>query len=107
MGQFGKGREPINLLKSKVLYAMENSKSNAEAARFLRVSYLTYKKYAKLYKDEELGKTLFELHKNKAGKGSVSWDGTNSENKSIASGIYYYTIETKEAFNRKKMVLIK
>jgi hypothetical protein len=37
MGQFGKGREPINLLKSKVLYAMENSKSNAEAARFLRV----------------------------------------------------------------------
>ena len=69
MGQFGKGREPINLLKSKVLYAMENSKSNAEAARFLRVSYPTYKKYAKLYKDDETGQSLFELHKNQAGTG--------------------------------------
>ena len=48
---------------------MENSKSNAEAARFLRVSYPTYKKYAKLYKDDETGQSLFELHKNQAGTG--------------------------------------
>ncbi len=69
MGEFGKGREPLNLLKSNVLYAMENTKSNAEAARFLRVSYPTYKKYAKLYKDDETGQSLFEIHKNQAGTG--------------------------------------
>ena len=50
---FGTGREPLNLLKANVIYAMENSKSNMEAARFLRVSYPTYKKYAKMYKDDE------------------------------------------------------
>ena len=69
MGEFGKGREPLNLLQSNVLYAMENTKSNAEAARFLRVSYPTYKKYAKLYKDEATGQSLFEIHKNQAGTG--------------------------------------
>ena len=48
---------------------MENTKSNAEAARFLRVSYPTYKKYAKLYKDDETGQSLFEIHKNQVGTG--------------------------------------
>ena len=38
---------------------------------------------------------------------SVGGTQSPSENKKISSGIYYYTIETKEAFNRKKMVLIK
>ena len=60
---FGTGREPLNLLKTNILYAMENSKSNMEAARFLRVSYPTYKKYAKMYKDDDTGQSLFEMHK--------------------------------------------
>ena len=62
-----------------------------------------------IYINDLLGQKVKDLLliKHKAGKGSVSWDGTNSENKRISSGIYYYTIETKEAFNRKKMVLIK
>ncbi len=65
----GKGREPLNLLESQIRYAMEHTKSNREAATFLKVSYPTYKKYAKLYVDSETGKTLFDSHKNQSGKG--------------------------------------
>jgi hypothetical protein len=47
---------------------MENTRSNAEAARFLNIAVSTYRKYASMYKDSESGKTLYELHKNQAGK---------------------------------------
>lgn len=66
----GEGREPLNLTEAQVKYAMEHTKSNLEASRFLHVSYPTYKKYAKLYVDSETGKSLFELHKNQAGVGT-------------------------------------
>jgi hypothetical protein len=66
----GEGREPLNLLESQVRYAMENTKSNLEASRFLNISYPTYKKYAKLYKDNGSDNSLFDLHKNQAGKGT-------------------------------------
>ena len=66
---FGTGREPLNLLKSNIIYGMANSKSNMEAARFLRISYPTYKKYAKMYKDDATGQSLFEMHKNQQGIG--------------------------------------
>lgn len=58
----------FQLLEREIRYAMENSQSNLGAARFLNISYITYKKYAKIYKDEETGINLFELHKNQAGK---------------------------------------
>ena len=58
----GHGREPLNVTESEIRYAMENSKSCAEAARFLKISYEAFRKYAKLYKDEASGKTLFEIH---------------------------------------------
>ena len=65
----GEGRPPMNISESEIRYAMENTQSCAGAARFLKVSYEAFRKYAKLYTDEASGKTLFELHKNKAGKG--------------------------------------
>ena len=65
----GKGRTPLNLTEAQLRYAMKNSKSNSSAARFLNVSFTTYQKYAKLYKDEESGKTLYEMHKNQKGEG--------------------------------------
>ena len=65
----GEGRPAFNISESEIRYAIENTKSCAAAARFLKVSYESFRKYAKLYKDPETGKTLFELHKNKAGKG--------------------------------------
>jgi len=65
----GDGRPAMNISESEIRYAMENTRSCAEAARFLKVSYETFRKYAKLYKDSKSGKTLFELHKNANGKG--------------------------------------
>ena len=65
----GKGRQPLNLTESQIRYAMKNSKSNSGAARFLNISLTTYQKYSKRYIDEETGKTLWDLQKNKRGKG--------------------------------------
>lgn len=50
------------LLKSEILAAQANSKSAAEAARYLKVSYKTYKKWAKYH-------GVFENLLNKSGKG--------------------------------------
>ncbi len=65
----GHGREPLNVTESEIRYAMEHTRSCAEAARFLSLSYDTFKKYAKLFKDDTTGKSLFDLHKNQRGKG--------------------------------------
>tara|TARA_Y100000310_G_C20461124_1_gene705421 strand:- start:83 stop:604 length:522 start_codon:yes stop_codon:yes gene_type:complete len=65
----GEGRPAFNISESEIRYAMENSKSCAGASRFLKISYEAFRKYANLYVDSESGKTLFELHKNKAGIG--------------------------------------
>lgn len=71
-----------DLTESDIRYAMENSHSNLGAARFLRVSYPTYKKYAMMYIDQPTGKTLLELHKNEKGiglsrRGSSKYLGKN------------------------------
>jgi len=42
-----------------------------------------------------------------AGKHSVSWDGTNSAGQQMASGVYFYTLETESFYQTKKMMLIK
>jgi len=49
--------------------AMAKTKSVRAAARYLNCSYHHLKRYMKLYKDEETGKTLFDTHKNPMGKG--------------------------------------
>lgn len=55
--------------KDDLRRAMKHTRSGASAARYLGCSYQHYKKYAKLYKDEETGKTFFELQYNQQGKG--------------------------------------
>lgn len=59
---------PRPLTKEAILFAMTKTKSNRSAARMLGVSYRHYKKYAKLYKDEN-GEMLFTKHLNPHGKG--------------------------------------
>lgn len=82
---YGIGKAAMNIAESEIRYAMENTKSNSEAARFLKVSFNTYKKYAKMYVDRDSGKTLWELHKNQYGFGII-------KNKQRAtSGIYNIT----------------
>lgn len=60
---------PKPLSKDDILRAMRHTRSNRAAARYLDCSYTHYKAYAKLYKDEEIDKTLFEIHLNQSGKG--------------------------------------
>ena len=50
------------LTKNKLLEAQKYTKSNMEAARWLKVSYNTYKKWAKYY-------DVFEQHLNQSGVG--------------------------------------
>ena len=56
------------LTKEMILAAMNKTKSNRAAARYLNVSYIHYKKWAKLY-ESDTHDNLFEQHKNQAGKG--------------------------------------
>jgi hypothetical protein len=79
---YGIGRSSLDIPESDIRYAMENTKSNAEAARFLKVSFTTYKKYARMYVDRETGKTLYEIHKNQFGVG-IRKDSARASN-----GIY-------------------
>ena len=85
----GEGRPAFNITESEIRYAMEHTSSCAGAARFLKISYEAFRKYAKLYKDESSGKTLFELHKNQSGKGiakasSVRMNGKYGLNEILA-----------------------
>ena len=48
----GEGRPAFNITETEIRYAMENSRSCAEAARWLKISYEAFRKYSKLYKDE-------------------------------------------------------
>ena len=50
------------LTKNMIMRAQENTKSASEAARWLKVSYNTYKKWAKYY-------NIFEQHLNQSGIG--------------------------------------
>lgn len=58
--------KPIS--KSDCERAMRFTKSNRAAARYLGVSYGHYKRFAKEFNNEE-GKSLFEIHLNRQGKG--------------------------------------
>jgi hypothetical protein len=58
-----------HLTKEQILLAMRHTKSNKAAARYLNVSYIHYKMWAKQYNEFEGGRTLHEIHKNQCGKG--------------------------------------
>lgn len=69
-----------NLTEDDIRYAMSMTKSNREAAKFLRISSATYKRYAMLYTDSDSGKTLYDIHSNQHGvgvaKGNTTYKGT-------------------------------
>jgi|TARA_R110000796_G_scaffold2240_3_gene8984 transposase len=56
------------LSKELIMAAVNKTKSNRAAARYLNVSYIHYKKWAKLY-ESKTHDNLFEQHKNQSGKG--------------------------------------
>ena len=57
-----------HLSKEQIVAAQDKTMSNRAASRYLGVSYNFYKSFAELYKNDD-GVTLFEAHKNQAGKG--------------------------------------
>lgn len=58
------------LSKQQIQAAMNKTMSNRAAARYLGVSYIHYKKWAKNYEPTEEGyPDLFEQHKNQSGRG--------------------------------------
>jgi len=63
-----KGRPSKILTREDIERAVKMTKSNKAAARYLHCSFPHYRKYATLFKNED-GVTLFEAHKNQAGKG--------------------------------------
>ena len=77
----GKAGRPAKLLtEQQIKGAMKHTRSNRAAARFLNVSLPTYRLYAKMYLDPASGKTLYDLHSNKFGKGIPKWRaGENKE----------------------------
>lgn len=56
------------LLQSQIEQAMKVTRSNRSAAEYLRVSYSLYKRFAKLYKNDN-GVSLFDAHLNQSGLG--------------------------------------
>ena len=56
------------LLQGEIELAIKNSQSAKGAARFLGVSYNTFKKYSQMYMDKA-GNPLFDGSKNPTGKG--------------------------------------
>jgi len=100
-GDKGKRKKGMayNLTENEIRYAMANTKSNAEACRFLRIRKETYKKYAKSYIDLETGKTLWELHKNQFGFGvQKPWTKNNLP--------YKEKIDTEDILNGKHSQLL-
>ena len=76
----GYHRKPVT--KEMVERAMRAPKSNKAAARYLSVSYIHYKKWAKTYFDNSNGdeRDLFEQHKNQSGKGIPKFLTNNKKN---------------------------
>jgi hypothetical protein len=72
----------LQLSEELVRSAIKNTRSNKEAAAWLRITYKTWRKYAKMYKDPINGRSLFDIHMATGGKGvpKVRKSGKNQVN---------------------------
>ena len=59
-------RKPLT--KGRIMWAIKQTRSLTKASELCDVCYPTFRKYAKLYKDED-GISIFEKFKNQQGKG--------------------------------------
>ena len=55
------------LTKGRIIWALQQTKSITSASKLCEVSYITFRKYARMYKNDD-GISLFEQHKNQQGK---------------------------------------
>ena len=85
----------ISVTKRSIEQAIENTNSQSAAARWIGVSYNTYKKYAKFY-------AIWEDHKNQAGKGiKKGWGSYKIPLEDIFNGKYRSTFYTKTRFKKR------
>ena len=100
----------LMITKQMILDAQSQTKSGMEAARWLGITYFTYKKYAKKFK-------IFKQHFNQSGKGikkgfamkpidpnSKKWKYFDPDNKPKHNAVVYWLGLTKEdsiEFNKK------
>lgn len=97
----------LQLTEHQIREAMANSRSNKEAARWLNVHDLTYKKYAKSYIDEATGKTLFQLHMNASGKGIPKNWNNGKWKKDLDSMLKEHQPRTPKMIQKLKRELMK
>ncbi len=98
------GRPRRDFSEAVIRNAMKHTQSNFQAARYLNVTIETYWKYAKLYIDQDSGKSLYELHKNDSGRGikRVKWNHDISVEKinEIMSSESYRAVNQQKLKNR-------
>ena len=98
------GRPKRDLTESVIRNAMKHTQSNFQAARYLNVTIETYRKYAKMYVDQETGKNLYELHKNDTGLGikRIKWNKEISVEKinEIVTSESYRAVDQQKLKNR-------
>ena len=51
-------------------------------------------------------KKLIDGYKQK-GNYSIIWDGTNKDNKKVASGCYYYRLQVNDRVKTKSLIIMK
>ena len=54
----------------------------------------------------QLVKKLIDEYKQK-GDYSIIWDGTNKDNKKVASGCYYYRLQVNDRVKTKSLIIMK
>lgn len=97
----------FQLTEQQIREAMANSRSNKEAARWLGITDITYKKYAKSYIDETTGKTLFQLHMNQSGKGMPkNWIGGKWKKSLDEMLVENQPINSKRIVRLKELLMI-
>ncbi|MFQ6008067.1 MAG: choice-of-anchor V domain-containing protein [Candidatus Zixiibacteriota bacterium] len=71
--------------------------------------YLPHRTHVKLSVFNMLGQRIRDLYKGikSAGSYAAYWDGTDSHGNPVASGVYYYRLETDNFTESKKMILLK
>ena len=85
----------IVITKRDIEQAIENTRSQSEAARWIGVSYNTHKKYATRY-------GLWEQHKNPSGKGiKKGWGSYRVSLEDIFNGTNTSTFYTKTRFKKR------
>jgi hypothetical protein len=104
----GRGRFSKPLPLERIIEAINNTKSNRAAARFLNISYTTYKKYSKLYTTtDENGNiiTYWDKHLNPYGYGIIRAYAENSGKYSIEAMLRGEVSDKYPAYKIKRRLI--